>query len=208
MAANYDFRENPNRKGKGEKEPLHPRIVSRGIIDTEKLIAEMTRSRSITPGEVKATLSALAEVMAEYMKEGFTVEVDEIGKFHATLKARPVTDKKEIRSSSVHFDTVKFRPATVLRRNIQTGELIRVTPDKGFRNSASLPEEECKKRLARFFEEKPCITRMEYSKLTGKLRSKALEELNKWIRQGYLKRHGSHNIAVYFPGENYHSFQE
>jgi len=28
MPAQYDFKENPNSKGDGEKQPLHPRIVS------------------------------------------------------------------------------------------------------------------------------------------------------------------------------------
>lgn len=44
MAADYDFRRKPNEKGDGEVQPLYPRIVSKGTIDSKRLFREMARS--------------------------------------------------------------------------------------------------------------------------------------------------------------------
>lgn len=38
MAAQYDFQRRPNPKGDGELQPLYPRIVYKGTIDTERLL--------------------------------------------------------------------------------------------------------------------------------------------------------------------------
>ena len=37
MAAEYDFQRKPNPKGDGELQPMYPRIVNKGTIDTERL---------------------------------------------------------------------------------------------------------------------------------------------------------------------------
>lgn len=195
MAAQYDFVENPNTRGEGKKQTFHPRIVSKGTIDTETLINSISESCTLTPADLKAALSALSGQLARYLREGYQVEMAGMGFFSATLKARPVTDKREIRSTSVSFDKVNFRACAQLKKNIQ-GELER--HPQGFRHSSGLSSEACRRFLVTYLEDHPYITRSEYSRLTGRLKNKALKELHRCVAEGWLAMEGAgtHQIFV------------
>mgnify|MGYP006891448766 FL=1 len=52
MAAQYDFQRRPNPKGDGELQPLYPRIVNKGTIDTERLVSDISRMSSFSPGDM------------------------------------------------------------------------------------------------------------------------------------------------------------
>lgn len=52
MAADYDFRRKPNEKGDGEVQPLYPRIVSKGTIDSKRLFREIAEASSFTEGGI------------------------------------------------------------------------------------------------------------------------------------------------------------
>ena len=50
MAADYDFRRKPNENGDGEIQPLYPRIVSKGTIDSKQLFREIAEASSFYGG--------------------------------------------------------------------------------------------------------------------------------------------------------------
>ena len=103
MAADYDFRRKPNEKGDGEVQPLYPRIVSKGTIDSKRLFREIAEASSFTEGDLAGIMVAFQEKVSYYLSEGYHVKLGEIGYFSSSLKARPVMDKKEIRSVSVSY---------------------------------------------------------------------------------------------------------
>ena len=109
MAADYDFRRKPNEKGDGEVQPLYPRIVSKGTIDSKRLFREIAEASSFTEGDLAGIMVAFQEKVSYYLSEGYHVKLGEIGYFSSSLRARPVMDKKEIRSVSISFDNVNFR---------------------------------------------------------------------------------------------------
>jgi len=190
MPAQYDFRENPNSKGDEEKQPLHPRIVYYGTVSTRRMFEDIVEASSYTLGDLEGMMTAITERMAHYMVEGYRVELGKIGYFSATLKTlRPVMDKKEIRSSSVYFDNINFRASTWMRKRT-SGFVERADPQFGLRQSSKLPEEECKRRLLAFIAENGYITRIDYSQITGKLKNKALADLNRFVEQGIIRRKG------------------
>ncbi len=47
MAAQYDFQRRPNPKGDGEPQPLYPRIVNKGTIETSSVKGEREKMRVI-----------------------------------------------------------------------------------------------------------------------------------------------------------------
>ena len=108
MAADYDFRRKPNEKGDGEVQPLYPRIVSKGTIDSKRLFREIAEASSFTEGDLAGIMVAFQEKVSYYLSEGYHVKLGEIGYFSSSLKARPVMDKKEIRSVSI-FRQRKFQ---------------------------------------------------------------------------------------------------
>ena len=182
MAADYDFRRKPNEKGDGEVQPLYPRIVSKGTIDSKRLFREIAEASSFTEGDLAGIMVAFQEKVSYYLSEGYHVKLGEIGYFSSSLKARPVMDKKEIRSVSIS--------GTVTRAKF------------GFQESSNLPEETRRSRLEAFLAKNHFITRREYSQITGLLKGKALRELNLLVENGVLNTRGYGNRVVYLKPNN------
>lgn len=97
MAAKYDFKTSPDVQGKKEQPTLYPQIVVSGTKD----------------------LKELAKEIANYLADGYNVKLGELGTFSATLTCRKVTDKREIRAASVHFDNIKFKPTRRFRKEVR-----------------------------------------------------------------------------------------
>ncbi len=194
MAAMYDLRENPNPKGDGEKQPLHPRIVSSGTIHTRELLEDISHGASFTVGDLEGMLSSLTEKISSYLVNGYSVELGNIGYFSAKLKSRSVTDKKEIRASSIEFDNVNFRASAWFRKHTQ-GTVERAS--YGFHTSAQTGETERKKQLEDYLDKNPFITRSDYTKLTGILKNKALKDLKEFVSQGVLTSNGRGNQLIF-----------
>ena len=135
MAADYDFRRKPNEKGDEELQPLYPRIVSKGTIDCKRLFREISEASTFTEGDLAGIMVSLQEKVSYYLSEGYHVKLGEIGYFSASLKARPVMDKKEIRSVSISFDNVNFRATKWFRRR-SSGTVTRAK--FGFQESSNL----------------------------------------------------------------------
>lgn len=96
MAAQYDFQRRPNPKGDGELQPLYPRIVNKGTIDTERLVSDISRMSSFSPGDIHGLLAAIEDRVSYYLSEGHHVQLGDMGYFSAGLQGRPVMDPKEI----------------------------------------------------------------------------------------------------------------
>lgn len=195
MAAQYDLLRSPDAKSTGETQPLYPRIVSKGTIDTKTLVCDIADASSFTEGDLEGVIVALTEKISYYLSEGYHVQLGEMGYFSSSLKSRLVMDKKEIRSTSIYFDKINFRASAWFRRH-SAGRLERAK--FGFRQSSDCPDEERRARLDRFLAKKHFITRRDYTALTGLLKGKALRELNALVELGVLdtKGRGSHKIYV------------
>lgn len=199
MSAEYDFRRKPNEKKDGELQPLYPRIVSKGTIDSKQLFREIAEASSFTVGDLEGMVVALQEKISYYISEGYHVKLGKIGYFSASLKARPVMNKKEIRSSSISFDSINFR-ATPFFKGRCTGTIVRAM--SGFQESDDVSEEVRMKRLESFLSKNYFITRSEYCQITGLLKGKALQELNSLVKNGILRTRGRGTHITYLLADN------
>ena len=104
-------------------------------------------------------------------------------------------DKKEIRAQSIYFDNVNFRASMWFRRH--TSGYVERAGKYGSRSSSQLSEEEKLFRLERYLNENAFITRSDYTRLTGRLKNKALEDLNHFVSQGVIERRGRGSLLVF-----------
>ena len=106
MSAYYDLYQSPPDEN-GESVCLHARILPRGTISAGKFRELVAKATGFSPAILDGTLQAVTDELCSWLSEGWTVEVGELGYFSVSLKCdRQVTDKKEIRSPSVHFQNV------------------------------------------------------------------------------------------------------
>ena len=140
----------------------------------ENIADDIAKRSGFKAGTVIGLFSDLENLLTDYLADGYNVKLGEIGTFSATLTSRKVTDKKEIRSGSVHFDSVKFKPARHFVKEVcRKGEmeLERADPAYGFKTSSPKhTQEERFGMLMEYLKEYTFITRQEYSNLTGVLK--------------------------------------
>lgn len=184
MCANYKLVRNPNPKRTNELQPLHPRLVSSGTIDTKEFIKRAKNRSSFSSGDIKGVLQLFQDMIAEHLMYGYNVELEGIGTFSVSLQCRPVMDKKEIRSESVQFRDVKFRSSKELRERLCTMPVFRsenVESDKKY-----FSPEECERRLMAYLDNHPSITRTEYMSLCRCKKTKAATDLKRFTEEGKL----------------------
>lgn len=101
MAADYDFRRKPNEKGDGEVQPLYPRIVSKGTIDSKRLFREIAEASSFTEGDLAGIMVAFQEKVSYYLSEGYHVKLGEIGYFSSEFESTSGDGQESVRSPSL-----------------------------------------------------------------------------------------------------------
>jgi len=195
MSVEYDLREKPNPKGDNTPQPLYPRFVSKRTISTEELIERVSESSSFTKGDVEGMLNLIANYTASYIREGYTVQLGEIGYFSGSLKAtHAVMDKKDIRATSIYLDTVNFRASKWLKQHA-SGMIERA--GRGHSKSADIGKEERLKRLNTYLDKNMFISRTQYTYITGLLKNKALAELKQLVDEGVLIKKGRGSQMVF-----------
>lgn len=193
MPAIYKMKENPPKSSKGGKVVLHPRVVSRGTMDTQSIIALAADRSSFTPGDLEGALRLFSDLLGEMLKSGYDVKLDGIGYFSVSLQSRPVTDKKELRSESVHFKNVNFRCCAELKKRLKTMELSRLKEPK----KADCPVEERVRRVLWYLERHPYLTTMNYRGLNACSDYQARKELAQLVADGVLTEIGTRKVKMY-----------
>lgn len=195
MGAKYALYENPNPKGDGKKQPLHARIVPKGTIHTPEIAEEIADSCGYSTATTKGMLDALAKVISKNLRRGYTVELDDLGSFSISLKCRPVMDKKELRSWSVHFNNIHFKGSKKLKQRLTAIDLERDS-DAG---ATSYSPEQHKGRMLRMMDNKEYFTASEYMRLNGCNRTTAIRDLNELMEDGRIKKLGHGKAVLYVP---------
>ena len=193
MAANYKLVRNPDPANSAELKPLHPRIKSLGTLCIEQLADRAQGRSSLSPATIKSALLVISDLLQETLREGYNVNLNSIGYFSVSLKSRPVMEKNEIRSESVHFSHVNFRCSQELKDKLSTMEVTRA-------QSVTVPnlsQAEKELRLKKHFEQKLNLTTTEYMNLTYCSRQKALKELKSLVQEDKITKIGSKNATQY-----------
>ena len=195
MSAYYDLYQSPPDEN-GESVCLHARILPRGTISADKFRELVAKATGFSPAILDGTLQAVTDELYSWLSEGWTVEVGELGYFSVSLKCdRQVTDKKEIRSPSVHFQNVNLRISSRFRNRFQTMELERKASP--YISHSKLTLEERRKKLLQHLNKYGCITRTDYEQLTGKAKHQAVADLNLFLEEGIIRKYGSGKTVVY-----------
>lgn len=193
MCARYRMVRNPNPTGDKKKQALHPRVVPYGTLLTDDLIGEVEGRSGVSGADIKGALRVLADVVADRLEQGYNVEVENFGFLSVSLSSRPVMDKKEIRSESIHFKNVNFRCGKYLKSKLKTMHLERIPEGKG----VLPPFAERVRRLTEYLHTHHYITCSDYRDLTGCSKYRALEDLNTLINEGKLEKGGYRSTRVY-----------
>lgn len=199
MSAFYDLYETPDPNDTGEKQPLHARIVPSGTYSKRDFIERVSCHQPFPHNIIEGVLGAVTDELAEALANGYIVELGELGHFSISLKCtRKVMTKKEIRAESICFDNVHLRTSKEFKKKIKREiELERAESSNEKKRNTEIPIEERLRMLQEFLKKNGGITRIEYNRLTGLSRLKAIDDLNAFIKEGALRKRGAGRTVFY-----------
>ena len=200
MSAQYDLYETPNPDNTEEQKHLHARIVPSGTYSKKEFLERASRSsQTFNYNVIDAVVGVVIDELAEALSEGYTVELGELGYFSISLKCtHKVMNKRDIRAESICFDNVHLRTSKEFKRKIRREmELERVEKSKHAPRKVEFSIEQRQQMLQEFLKSNGGITRLEYSRLTGLSRLKAIDDLNAFIKNGILRKRGAGRTVFY-----------
>lgn len=203
MSAYYDLFETPDVQNTGKPQPLHVRLVPKGTIDRKEFIDRVHRFTGLSHSLLEGAMAAFMDELRDCLANGWTVELGELGYFTPSLKCRPVMDKKELRAASISLRGLNYRLSREFYRGLNEKIHFERRPSGESSASSSEPvlsKEQCLRLLENYLRQYPCINRAQYSRLTGRRRRQAIDELNEFIAEGVLMRHGMGKTVVYAKG--------
>lgn len=189
MKAKYDFLSIPSPKDGGKSQILYPKLVSRGTVTWESLVEEIAERSSFDRGTLVGAMSEIERSVLYHLSRGERVQVGGMCYAQATLETEhDVESESSIHAQSIGFGKVRLQPMKNFRPH---GQVERADRYRKFRESSDkLTGEERFARLKEYVGIHGFITRTQYCELTGLLRTRALNELNKWIEAGKLVSEG------------------
>lgn len=200
MSVKYDLYENPDPKKTGEKQPMHARFVPTGKLTADELCEHAARGNTFQPGEIKAVIDCLTSTIVQELAAGYIIEFGNIGTLSLTLDCRPVMEKNEIRSASVHVRNMTLRTSKEMKR-----KLVSIHPERnpyGWK-SKEMDESIITGRLTEYFATHPFMRSSDYFRLRECKRGKGMIELNRLVDEGKLVRNGKKSTVVYMPAEGW-----
>ncbi|ADV43468.1 DNA-binding protein [Bacteroides helcogenes] len=199
--AYYDLKKKPPLTTKeGEEDVLYPEIVYIGTITAKELLEYTSKCSGFKVGAMDGMLMSIFDGMVHWLNQGFRVELGEFGYFSGKIKANRLVKKKtDIRSGSIHFGDVNFRPSAKLKKALD-GELTR-TPDHTFRHSSNHSMDELEQWLMAYLDKNSFIKRTTYTEQTGRLKWKATQDLKFFMEKGLIVSKGRGNQKYYVRAE-------
>lgn len=183
MAINIEWQVKP--PSKNEDKPLmFPRITDSEIVNEQQLAELMASHGSLSRGNAKVALGDLAEVMADLLREGKTVNIPMFGSFKLSIgtdsEIRPDCDR---RMQSIVVRGVKFQPDQELVDAIGK-PTFHWKPTTGV--AIAPTAEQLIPQLLTYFKTHDSITREEFERIFGLKRTTAYMRLKELVKMGVI----------------------
>ena len=198
MSALYDFLPVPPKGNDESGSHLYPKLRPYKTVSFDELTEKIASHSGLTKGNILAVMEEIENWTKQLLSEGYRVQIGNIGTVSASLKAdAEVYDKEDIHAQSIRFDKVRVTVSKQFSKQC-CGKVLRAPSWKKFKQSSSrYTEEERFAMLQAYLEEHPYITRAEYGELTGLLRNKAWQDLDKWVKAHLIDIKGRAPHRVY-----------
>jgi len=108
------------RSGVGEKQAKFYAIpVRSGEITTRKLANEISSRCTLTETDVRATLIALVDVMEDYLHQGYSIRLDDLGRFTLSATSEGFDSPEACTPKHVKAKKICFMADKRLKENLQ-----------------------------------------------------------------------------------------
>ena len=117
MALIYKIYEKKNRLGDGKKIQVATQ-VNKGTVSIRQIADRLEQITSLGRGDVMNVLTHLGEVVAEHVREGYSVKLHELGTFTPRIQSTSVPAGEPFRSTHIKGVKMRYTPSTYLKAEL------------------------------------------------------------------------------------------
>lgn len=197
MAISIEWQVKPPVKGneKEEKPKMFPCIIDSKTVGELRLAELMAAHGSLSRGNSKAALTDFAEVMAELLGEGKTIEIPMLGSFKLSIGTdAEIHPDSDGRMQGIVVRGVNFQPDKQLMDAIGN-PTFQWKPTTGVAIAPTVSQ--LIPQLNNYFQKHNSITRAEFEHLFGLKRTTAYKRLKELIDKGVIEAVGSGRETKY-----------
>lgn len=186
MSAFYFKQEMPDLNNKG-KQQCYYRLRIIHNLSTDELMESMVEENiGIDKGQIVQVITAMTSKMARLMADGYSITLDNLGTFHATIGVREGFEQdtidgkdKKRNARSLEFNGVSFRPhKSIIREMNYHGDLIPLGCQSRLCKSPLTKEQRILKAVDYLSDPvHPVMRILDYARMTGLSRTVAANEL-------------------------------
>lgn len=96
----------------------YPKATSYGIIERDKLCADIANATSLTEGDVQNCVASFVTIFNRYLSLGFKVRIDGIGLFEIGFSTISDQDKTKVTADNIKAKRLCLRPAVSIRDDV------------------------------------------------------------------------------------------
>ena len=188
MAINIEWQVKP--PGKHDSKPqMFPRITDSEIVNEQQLAELVASHGTLSRGNAKTALNDLAEVMADLLREGKTVNIPMFGSFKLSIGTdSEIPPDSDRRMQSIIVRGVNFQPDQELLDAIGKPTFL-WKPTTGVAIAPTL--EQIIPQLLTYFNAHDSITRDEFERIFGLKRTTAYMRLKELKEMGVIQTVGN-----------------
>ena len=93
--------------------------IRSGSVDIVQLANELSQRSTLSRADVRATLIGLVELIEEYLHQGYSVKLDELGIFTVSATSDGFDNAEDCTPRKVYANKICFRADVNLKRNLK-----------------------------------------------------------------------------------------
>ena len=166
---------------------------------SEKQLTEhIQHTCSLTRGDVKAALSAIADLMKEELSEGRRFHIPEVGYFSLAVDTHLPADRpiEKIKGDHIYVRNIKFRPEAAMLKDVQ--RRTKFSKSKHKTASCDYTDEEVVALVRKYLADNKFLTRRALQSVLSTNESSALRWLRRLVELGVIENKGTRYAPAYF----------
>ena len=113
------YRAKKKRNGINDKELYYAVPAWSGLIGTREIAQKLSLRSTLTPADIRATLIGLVDVMEDYLHEGYSVKLDDLGVFRLSATSDGYSTPEECTPHRVRAAKLCFRADPQIKKNLK-----------------------------------------------------------------------------------------
>jgi len=177
MSATYSMRKLIGISSQNEK--IYPQMKRKGLFSTKEIAQTITQISTFTESDVIGVLDAVSHLIAKRMADGYSVKIDNIGIFSASLGITPGRPQKtsQLSSLNIQINGINFRSSPELIGATNDSLQLQHSKEDFASSSTEFTKEQRLNMAQQFLENHERMTVSDYAKLTGLVHGTAAHEL-------------------------------